>query len=290
MSYVSEAFDNLKSNLEITTTEQRLASNRREAIYDHVGTKWDIATAFLTGSYDRHTKTKKLKDVDIFVVIDHDGDQAALSEQGPSAALTQLRGVLEEKYPGRVTIDGPACVISFGSDEEILSFEVVPAFERSGGGYHIPDNASRQWMATDPTKHADATTAKNKACDGKWVPFIKMVKGINREAGEPVEPSFLLEVMALDIVREPFGRYQDEIVTFLASAADQIVNDWPDPAQLGPAVNRQVPAWDRQRAADQCRDWQHTAEVAIDLEDDGSHRAAVEKWRELFGNRMPRPN
>ena len=70
MSYVADAFSNLKSALEITQTEQQLASTRRQAIYDHLGDHWDVASVFLTGSYDRHTKTKKLKDVDIFVVVD----------------------------------------------------------------------------------------------------------------------------------------------------------------------------------------------------------------------------
>ena len=289
MGYVADAFSNLKSALEITATEQQLASNRRQAIYDHVGTRWAINSAFLTGSYDRHTKTKKLKDVDIFAVIDPEGDQATLRQRGPAAVLGDLKEVLDEKYPGQVSVDGVACVITFGSDE-IMSFEVVPAFDRAGGGYEIPDTASGGWIATDPTRHAEATTAKNASCDGKWVPFVKMVKGINREAGESIEPSFLIEVMALDLVREPFGRYQDEIASFCASAADQVTNDWADPAGLGPAVNRAMSAWDREQAAAQFKDWQHTAEEAIDLEDGGSERAAVEKWRVLFGNRMSRPS
>ena len=288
MSYVTEAFANLKSALEITDTEQALASSRRQAIYDHLGDHWEITTAFLTGSYDRHTKTKKLKDVDIFAVIDPEGAQSDLRQLGPTPVLVALKEVLEEKYPDRVTIDVLACVITFGT-EEILSFEVVPAYEHDAGGYEIPDTVSGVWIRTDPTKHAERTTAKNAACDGKWVPFIKMVKGINREGGEPVQ-SFLLEVIGLDVVREPFGRYQDEIATYLASAADQIINDWPDPAEVGPAVNRAMTAWERSQAADQLRGWQRTAEQAIDLEDAGNERAAVEKWRELFGNRMPRPN
>lgn len=288
MTYVDDAFSNLKSTLEITTTEQNLASSRRQAIYDHLAENWGLLRAFLTGSYDRHTKAKKLKDVDIFAVIDPDGLQATLRDLGPAAVLQDLKTVLELKYPGNVRIDVVACVIDFGSDE-IMSFEVVPAFERANGGYEIPDTATGTWIATDPTKHAEATTAANEECSSKWVPFVKMVKGINREAGEPIEPSFLLEVMALDIVRAPFGRYQDEIVTFLASAADQITNDWPDPAGLGPDVNRSLTRWDREQAAKTFKQWQQIAEDAIDLEDDGSHHAAVEKWRELFGNRMPRP-
>ena len=288
MSYVADAFANLRGALEITATEQRLASSRRQAIYDHLYANWGVSQAFLTGSYGRHTKTKKLKDVDIFAVVDPAGDQAGLRQESPSAVLTDLRDVLEQKYPGLVTIDVLACVISFGT-EEIMSFEVVPAFERARGGYEIPDMETGGWIATDPSKHAEAATAKNKACDGKWVPFVKMVKGMNREADEPVDPSFLIEVMALDLVREPFGRYQDEIAAFCASAADQVTWNWNDPAGLGPAVNRGVSTYEREQASRRFRDWQHTAEDAIDLEDAGRERAAVEKWRELFGNRMPRP-
>ena len=51
-------------------------------------------------------------------------------------------------------------------------------------------------------------------------------RSINRELGEPVKPSLLLEVMALDLIKSPMGRYQDEIVLFLAtihtSAASRI--------------------------------------------------------------------
>ena len=116
-----------------------------------------------------------------------------------------------------------------------------------------------------------------------------MIKGINREAGEPISPSFLLEVMAHGLVRAPFGRYQDEITWFLASAAEQIVNDWPDPAGIGPDVNGTMTAAARQAAARVLDDWKRIATQAVRLEDAGEERAAVEEWRKLFGSRMPRP-
>ena len=116
-----------------------------------------------------------------------------------------------------------------------------------------------------------------------------MIKGINREAGEPIQPSFLLEVMALDLVRPPFGRYQDEIVWYLASAAERIADDWPDPASIGPDVNGTQSPSERQAAARKLEEWQRVAEEAVRLEDGGEERAAYEKWRSLFGSRMPRP-
>jgi hypothetical protein len=133
------------------------------------------------------------------------------------------------------------------------------------------------------------STAKNETCDQKYVPFVKMVKGINRELGDPVRPSFLLEVMALQLVTPPFGRYQDEVRWFLASAAEQVEVSWPDPAGLGPDVNSDMTAYGRREAARVLSEGLAVAEEAIRLEDAGRERDAVERWRELFGSRMPRP-
>jgi hypothetical protein len=78
-------------------------------------------------------------------------------------------------------------------------------------------------------------------CDDKFVPFVKMIKGINRNFDEPINPPFLFEVMEHGLVSTPFGRYQDEITWFLASAAERVFEDWPDPAKIGPTVNGQCP-------------------------------------------------
>jgi hypothetical protein len=166
---------------------------------------------------------------------------------------------------------------------------VVPAFDRDGGGYFIPNPDAGNWIATNPKRHHELSIAKNAACDGKFVPFAKMVKGINRELGEPVAPSFLLEVMAQAMVKTPFGRYQDEIVLFLATAAECIDQEWPDPAGLGGDVNTVMSPAEKLAAADALRTAQATAERAIELEDDGQERAAYDDWKKLFGNRITRP-
>jgi len=285
MGYVDEAFALLKQNLEITNTELDLAKTRHVRIRDHIETEWTLIKSFLTGSYDRQTKTKKLKDVDIFVVIDPDGPQGYLANGTGRTAVNELLKVLKTKWDDVKADDYVVTVYYAG--EEVASYEVAPVFPRDGGGYLMP--CGNDWMATDPEIHADLVTAKNKDCDKKFVPFVKMVKGINREAGDPITPSFLIEVMALELVSAPFTRYQDEIRWFLASVADQITDDWPDPAHLGPDVNSQMTLTERERVADIVRGWLQVCEKAILQEDASKERAAVETWRELFGNRMPRP-
>jgi hypothetical protein len=287
MGYVDDAFLSLKSKLEITATEEALAKRRHAEIRDHVRESWDLQADFLTGSYRRETKTKPLKDVDIFVVIDSNGAQAQLRQSGPRTVLDKLSGVLGTKYDD-VVIDRMACTVNFGSGEEVVSFDVVPAFEKKTDVFEIPDTRTRSWIVTNPKRHHEMSTEKNKLCDGKYVPFVKMVKAINRELGEPVKPSFLMEVMAQELVSEPFGRYQDEVRWYLASAAEGVELSWPDPAGFGPDVNS-MDTTQRATAARALDDALTIAEEAIRLEDDGQERAAVEKWRQIFGGRMPRP-
>ena len=285
MSYVDDAFDNLKSNLEITKTESEQAQTRHRLIREHIEDHWKLIDHFLTGSYRRDTKTKKLKDVDIFVVVDPAGPQRSLADGTGTAAVLALRDVLDKRW-SNLEADDNVVTINYG-DEDVASYEVAPVFPRDGGGYLMPNGAG--WMDTDPQEQHRLVTAKNNACDEKFVPFVKMVKGMNREAGEPIEPAFLLEVMGLDLVVEPFGRYRDEIRFFLASVADQIGEDWPDPVGIGPDVSAGISQERRRQLSVLVRGWLGVAEEALQLEYEGKERAAVETWRELFGWRMPRP-
>ncbi len=285
MSYVDDAFDNLKSNLEITKTEREQAQTRHRSIREHIEDNWELVDDFLTGSYRRETMTKKLKDVDIFVVLDPDGPQGSLRHGTGTAAVRALRDVLVKRWSD-LDADDNVVTINYG-DEDVASYEVAPVFPRNGGGYSMPNGAG--WMDTDPKKQRILVTAKNKACDEKFVPFVKMVKGMNREAGEPIDPAFLIEVMGLDLVVEPFGRYRDEIRFFLASVADQIVDDWEDPVGIGPDVNAGISSDRRRQLSELVRGWLAVAEEALQLEYEGKERAAVETWRDLFGWRMPRP-
>lgn len=288
MTYVDDAFTKCKSTLEITRTEQSFAAAKHADIRSVVRARWQLEDDFLTGSYRRNTKTKKLKDVDIFVVIDPDGPQAHLRDQHPAAILAELQTILEKSYTS-VTPDGFACIVKFGEEDDVASFDVVPAFARAGGGWEIPDADRSRWIATNPKTHHEQSTTMNGRCDDRFVPFVKMIKGINRNFDEPIAPSFLLEVMAQGLVETPFRRYQDEVAWFLANAAEQIGEDWPDPAGIGPTVNGTMSAADRVAAAETLLGWQRIAVRAVRLEDAGQERAAVEAWRKLFGSRMPRP-
>jgi hypothetical protein len=283
---VSEAFDELRKRLEITDEEQSFASKKHQEIRAHLRDHFEHVEDFLTGSYARHTKTKPLRDVDIFFVLPTSGK----SRYTPSSVLETFRSVLASEYGSdRVPSRRRSVKVEFGKDTPVSSFDVVPAFPRSGGGYEIPDTKLNSWIATDPTAHADLGTAKNKDLNDNWKPLVKMIKGANREAGEPAKPSFLLEVMALKLVIPRFGGFPLELQSFFHTASDEIHSEWPDPADLGPPVNDEMSTDDKTAASSFLKKAALIAEEARRLEDDSDYSNALWKWRELFGSYMPAP-
>ena len=142
MSYIDEAFDNLKSNLEITQTEKDLAVTRHNLVREHVEASWKLTDHFLTGSYARQTKTKKLKDVDIFVVIDPKGPQSHLANATGTAAISALREVLSTRWSD-LESDEHVVTINYPG-EDVTSYEVAPVFPRKAGGL-----SHAQWSHLD---------------------------------------------------------------------------------------------------------------------------------------------
>jgi tRNA nucleotidyltransferase (CCA-adding enzyme) len=69
MITLDEAFRKFKSRLELNEREQKNATQRDTEVRDYLETKFAVERRFLTGSYARDTKTKPLKDIDIFFVL-----------------------------------------------------------------------------------------------------------------------------------------------------------------------------------------------------------------------------
>jgi len=296
MITVQEAFKKFRSRLELTDREQSDASKRHNEIRDYLKTKFDVERDFLTGSYKRWTKTKPLKDVDIFCVL---GKKEEDRRKNPPADLLKaFEDALVEKYGrDKVSKQRRSVTVDFGvtvdSDEDtggkVMSFDVVPAFKK-GNHYEIPDTStSKGWTETDPEVHYDKAVAAQNAYDGAWKGIVRMTKKWNANQGKPVKPSFLIEVMALEILHPPFGgNYRYEIKALLSSLADRIDEIWEDPAKLGPPVSDSMDQSARNSAKTQLRAGSDAASRAIQLEKQGKNGDALKVWRnEVFGPMFP---
>ena len=290
---VEAAFAGLAKNLEITPNDEKTALRRRQDIFERLCKDLDITGMVKSGSFHRDTKTKPLKDVDFLAICrDTSANRRTYRDADPKIVIAAVQISLEKRYPGKVSAGRRSVRVWFGSDfeEPILSYDVVPAFLRKDGAYDIPDMDLKEWIATDPTVHADLATAANTAADGKWKPVVKMVKGWNRQREEdlghkPVKPSFLIEVMGLELICPPIGGYADELQVIFETLADAVLNDWMDPAGFGPSVNEMT----RQERLVARQELQAAGRVAQEARRLArtSDRQAILKWRELFGPLLP---
>lgn len=292
MITVNEAFETFRQRLELSETERQDAIRRRKDVSDCITASFDVEREFLTGSYARHTKTKPLKDVDIFFCL---GDRdRQWRNRPPEEVLQAFQKCLAVTYGADSVELGRRCVtIEFDKrnptadgEGKVLSNDAVPAYELDGC-YEIPDRDLAKWIKTDPEIHKEKATTKNKLLDGKWVPLVKMLKRWNRSANKPISPSFLIEVMALELVDPPFKDYPSEIRRFFAAALDGILQDWPDPAGYGPPVSDQMTAQKRTAAVAALRSAEVRAARAVHLEQQGKNGEALQLWREVMGKYFP---
>lgn len=293
MRTTSEAFEEFRSRLELSETERRDAIRRHKDVRSVIAERFKIeGDGFLTGSYARHTKTKPLKDVDIFFPLA--GDDLSWRKKEPSAILEAFKTCLEKAYGKDAVELGRRCVtVTFDKvnptvteDGKVLSIDAVPAITLSAC-YEIPDRILGKWIKSNPEIHMAESTAKNKSLDGKWVPLVKMLKAWNRAAGGPIEPSFLVEVMAAGLVDGPFTTYASEVRRFFAAAMDGIMRDWPDPAGFGPPVSDQMTSEKREKVVHALRKAEVQAARASRLEKEGKQGESLQVWREILGRYFP---
>lgn len=293
MISVQDAFLKFKSRLELSQGERDDASRRQTRIREILREAFDLDRDILTGSYARQTKTKPLKDVDIFCILGE--KEKKFRKDHPSKLLEAFQKVLAREYGSeRVNLQRRSIQVDFGvtsvdddSGEQVMSFDVVPAFGVKHY-YEIPDTKLSSWVRTDPEVHKELAAKSNKEFSGQWVPIVKMIKKWNQTNEKPVKPSFLLEVMALKVFVPPFsGGYPYELKSFFATAAERIGYVWEDPAGLGPPVSDQMDSSKVEKAREAFVKAEEIVSRALRLARDARNGDALQEWRKLFGPLFP---
>ena len=294
---VNDAFRKFKSRLELNDKEQKNASKRQQEVRGYLATQFGIQRDFLTGSYARYTKTKPLKDVDIFFVL-KESERHYRSEY-PSVLLDDFVAVLAQEYghsavrrqSHSVNVDfGVVIDVDDNTDYRVVSIDAVPAFT-DGDNYEIPFHDGGEWIKTNPEIHAQKAIEAHQAFSNEWKGLVRMIKywnGNPRHGQKPVKPSFLIEVMAIQCLYGGWqGQFDYEIQGFFSTLADRIFDEWPDPAGLGPAVSGGMDQARKQRAQTLLQAASREATLAIDHMRRGRNGDALKAWRALFGPKFP---
>ena len=122
----------------------------------------------------------KDEDVDVFFVMDvkyyynyNDGQNG-----GQAGLLDLVKRTLRKTYTRTPDISRNGQAVSIRFDDFVV--DVVPSFNRQGGGYLIPNSVTQSWISTDPKKHVELMRDSNLAHNGDLVPLVRMIKGWNK--------------------------------------------------------------------------------------------------------------
>ena len=285
------AFEELRSNLELTGLQETTVATRQKNVRAAVASQLTVVADFLTGSYRRQTLIGPLKsaDVDIVVVLDRryrDGGARTVLELVKKALLTEYI-----RTPA-ISRNGQAVTIIFTD----FVVDVVPAFVRPwwtwNDGFEICDSGTNSWITTDPKKHVELSATANRAHGGHLVPRIKQLKAWNRAVGGPLR-MFHLEVLAWSIfgtswlwkytqssdwasARYFFDKARTELKSPLAdpSGTGSDVAAYLHGTALNSAVRKVSTAYERCTHAERCADGDDLA---------GMHKA----YGQVFGEHYP---
>ena len=286
---ILSSFQALKQNLEITDNQSTTVSTRQQHVRTAVEKDLTVNDSFLTGSYSRSTLISPLKDsdVDIFTVL-HSKYFHHYNKQngGQAGLLDHVKRTLLKTYSKTPDIsrNGQAVTIRF----EDFAIDVVPGFERKGGGYLIPNSIKQNWISTDPKSHVQIFSEANLLHEGNLIPIIKMIKAWNKNINKYFR-SFHLEVVALIIFQNvTISDYPSGIRYFFDKGRAAIRQQNLDPAGYGGDVGYYIDT--NEKITESVSKFQLAYERAIKAEDFANKSNisnAVEYWRLIFGNSFP---
>ena len=280
---IAAAFQKLKENIEITGLQKSTASTRQQNVREAVEREMTVLDSFLTGSYARSTLISPLSeaDVDIFMVLSSSYYQSFK----PDALLDKVKSVLLKTYltSPKISRNGQAVTITFTD----FKVDVVPAFNRQGGGYLIPNSVTKGYISTNPKTHVELMAAENLWHGSDLVPLVKMVKAWNRNIGKAFV-SFYLELMVINVLK---GIKILDITSgmrfFFDKGREAIKYSIIDPVGYGGEINGFENVLNVGEAVTRFETAYTRAVKAEGFASSGYTQLAVEEWRKIFGDYLP---
>jgi hypothetical protein len=278
-----EAFEKYRQNLEITGLQKETVSKRQQAVREVVEAEMDVLDSFLTGSYSRATMVSPLTeaDIDILMVL----DPKHFEQDGQASLLDKVRRALLKKYTRtpKISRNGQAVTIIFTD----FRVDVVPGFNRKGGGYLIPNSISGSWIATNPKVHVDLMTEQNKSHAGDLVPLVKMIKGWNKNIGDAFV-SFYLELIAIEILSKvTISDFSSGARYFFDKGRERIKTKAIDPAGFGDQINGLRNTATVEEAVRRFETAYNRAIKAEAFAARDNVQDAIEEWQKVFGQKFP---
>lgn len=262
----------------------------REEVTRHLGLRFK--DSFLNGSYRRKTQIAPLGDLDIIIVLGVVRAGAPL--EPPALALERIAKAASAcKAVRRVKIGVRAvtCVL-WHSD---ITVDLVPAREHLDGDRlwlcrHNPDEGISDWTLEHPRGQIRAASATNEACEGTYIPLVRVAKGWNSRMGpgdEKLLPSYVMEASTCRALGDRPADFAPGLARTYAVLEEHLVGrlPLPDPGNPERDVLELLDEDRRQRAIPVVQHAAREASRALTL----PLEEALSVWGKLLGPTFPEP-
>lgn len=264
------------------------------------------------GSFARKTKIRELDDIDVMFCLTGNGatysKSADIYEILTSSAGDRLKKLSDNdilnsrKVVNKVKISlsevehyksaklhsrGEAATLDLQSYEWV--FDIVPCFYTDTNLYLIPDG-NGNWKATDPRVDQNLVTSTNQNYSGRALQLIRTLKYWNRHNSSYIIGSYLYEQLILNFInsKAELSQWIDiNIRDFFFYLSTNIYYTVNDPKKLQGNLNNLT--YDQKKSISEKAIWAYNKAVeGINAEmNDKNQEKAINKWREIFGNKFP---
>lgn len=327
MGAVPSYFERFLQNIRLTDNQIQDLKTGHETLRERLENDPDLSKiiigTFLQGSYRRATavrpKGDERPDVDVVVVTNLDKNNTT-----PEEALAKFEPFLKKHYPNKykkqnrswgielsyVSLDLVPATITETTDSK---YELLKAFANVSLKHHdleqlvqawfitnqqswksapiwIPDRKASEWIGTDPLAQIQATHEKNASCNGHYVNVVKALKWwrINNNPDDEQPKSYPLERLIYEVCPNNITSVAQGVTELLKTIVSKFKTKpvLPDHGLPDHDVFKDITDDEYERFYNRVVPAAKLAQRAYE-EDDVTRSVLL--WRELFGDRFPKP-
>jgi hypothetical protein len=268
------------------------------------------------GSFARNTKIKPLDDIDLIFTFSAEAstyttitygklyylkpgenadklkklcdDDGCINSRKIINKLVSSLNEIEQYKSAEVHRRQEAATLNLSSYE--WNFDIVPAFYTDKDYYLIPDGEGH-WKATDPRIDQERLSTINSKHGGKILQIVRTLKYWNIRAAMPKISSYLFEIIIssyFDSQVEISDHIDINIINFWAHLQSAIYQSFMDPKGFQGELNN-LSDEDKKKISDKAASVYKLGFEAFNFETkDKNQEKAINKWREIFGDKFPK--
>lgn len=289
-AFVRQRFLALQRNLALTPDQYDDGVTKHKGIVACLNRAYrniddDTNHRLLIGSWGKETRVRPPRDIDVLFILPNEVFWRFQERTGnrQSALLQEVKYWLQQTYPQTdLRGDGQVVSVPFNS----YRLEVVPAFNREGGGFFICDtNNGGSYKHVDPNAELAVLSAHDTLKNGNVRKLTRILKQWQRNCNVPIK-SFHLEALVIEMLQK-----------FDYGGASEFWFDWLVRDFFAHAIGRANGTFFMPTTYETIslgNDWLSRAEsaysralYACEYEKNNDDRQAGEEWQKIFGTEIP---